>query len=351
MSDNNKKILFILPVSTQPRFAKRINHFISNNYNVTVLSFERTYFHLNKLPRQIKYIKLGKIKSGNYISRIPKLLLSIFKIIKYSLSSDIIYIFSKDILFLPGIFLNKNKIIYEIGDLRFTRNKFINLINYYIERYLFSKISQIIVTSQGFNDYLIKDYKLDNNKIKIVENKLPISFFNKPESFQIIEQPFVLGVVGFFRYEILLELIKSFNKNDNNKFQIKLFGGGPLLPKLQKYFDDNNIIYYGQFQNPVDLKKIYNSIDVSFVMYDSTELNVKLAIPNKLYESAFFRKPIIVSSNTYLEKQVLNLGIGFSWDIERIDDLIKFLNSQDFIRYYNSLSKNFEKIGINQLIQ
>ena len=43
-------------------------------------------------------------------------------------------------------------------------------------------------------------------------------------------------------------------------------------------------------------------------------MNVKYAEPNKLYETIFFRRPIIVSSGTFLASKVKKLGIGYDAD-------------------------------------
>ena len=75
----------------------------------------------------------------------------------------------------------------------------------------------------------------------------------------------------------------------------------------------DNIFYHGPFKSPVDLPGIYNNIDVIISTYD-LDMNVKYAEPNKLYETIFFRRPIIVSSGTFLASKVKKLGIGYDAD-------------------------------------
>ena len=48
--------------------------------------------------------------------------------------------------------------------------------------------------------------------------------------------------------------------------------------------------------NPDDLERIYGSIDLNYVVYGGdpkSEIGVRLAIPNKLYESIFFQVPLV----------------------------------------------------------
>ena len=81
-------------------------------------------------------------------------------------------------------------------------------------------------------------------------------------------------------------------------------------------------------------------------MYDSTDLNVRLALPNKLYESMYFKKPILVSSNTYLSQVVDQYGIGFKWDQNDMSGLILYLNSSEFLDDYRLFGEKFNSIDV-----
>ena len=48
--------------------------------------------------------------------------------------------------------------------------------------------------------------------------------------------------------------------------------------------------------------------------YGSADINSKILEPNKLYESIFFCRPIIVSANTFLAQQVRKYNCGFVID-------------------------------------
>tara|TARA_B100000963_G_scaffold352991_1_gene367001 strand:- start:195 stop:1250 length:1056 start_codon:yes stop_codon:yes gene_type:complete len=342
--NTNRSILFILPVASHPRFSKRINSYLKLGFKVTVLSFERDYFNKNTLPNNIEFISLGEIKSKKYFRRIPVLLSAIFKILRTSKNKDSVYIFSQDILIFHGLFIKKSKIIYEIGDLRIIKNWLIQQIINFLNRIILSKISKVVVTSEGFLDFLIMKYQLPRKKIEIIENKFPKGFLDSKCDFKSINEDYIVGIVGNFRYSCLIDFLMSYsNQSKKNKFKIMLFGGGELLPQIMSYVDDTNIFYCGQFKYPDDLNEIYNQIDLSFVMYDSDDINVRLALPNKLYESMAFKKPLVVSNNTLLSKKVHEYGVGFSWSKNEMTELNRFLNSEKFKLYYNALKGNFEK--------
>ena len=342
-----KSILFILPVATQPRFSKRIDPFLLNDYKVTVATYERDYFILNTLPENIELINLGKVQHGNYLKRIPVLLRSLRTLILLSKVNDIVYIFSSDILLFFFLFIPKWKLIYEIGDIRVNDwNKIVSLIFSRLYRKALLKCSRINVTSQGFKNYLIKEYYINNeDKICLLENKLSTKNFSAyQESFKklILEKNklFTIGIIGLLRYRNIIDFLQEYSKQCNH-FVVKIYGDGPLLKEIQPFIDEHTVQYFGQFKYPDDIKKIYDNIDISFVMYDSDDLNVQLALPNKLYESFCFKKPLIVSSNTYLAQKVRFHNIGFVWDQKNIADLITFLNSEKFVDEYNDLEKSF----------
>src|SRR5690625_3353322 len=312
----NKTILFILPVSSQPRFAKRIQSYLAKRYKVTAASFERDYFAKNTLPDEIIYYPLGKIKAGNYPKRIPKLLSSIRPLLKLSKDADLVYVLSADVLLFLFAFVKKEKLLFEIGDIRsIGTSSMVKFMYDLIYQRALRKCSRIFVTSKGFKDFMSSKYQLDPSKISIIENKLVSLDFpseNRTPFESLKDNEFIVGIIGLLRYPNILDFLQEYQKA-NVKFRIKIFGDGPLKEQILQYVDGNKIQFFGQFKYPDDLSRIYEQIDLSFTMYDSNDLNVQLALPNKLYESIYFRRPILVSTNTYLNKKVEEFNVGFSW--------------------------------------
>src|SRR5690606_7611457 len=128
-----KSRLFVLPVSTQPRYAKRIRSYQKEGAEITVASFAREYFSKNTLPANINYISLGRIASGNYFRRIPHILKVLKKLITLSKDKSAVFMFSADIFIFLCPFLAREKVWYEIGDIReFSRNYLFNSVYEYI---------------------------------------------------------------------------------------------------------------------------------------------------------------------------------------------------------------------------
>ncbi len=345
------KILFVLPVASQPRFAKRIRKHIQEGYTVIVASFERDYFNLNTLPSDIRYLSLGSVSHGNYLKRFPKLILALFRLFTIVRSVDKVYFFAPDMFVLFSVFGNTNNFYYEIGDIRNIDNKIIGSIFDKVYKYSLIRSCGIVVTSEYFKKYFIDKYAIEPNKIGVVENKLDYSDFNLPVlSKKKITDNFTIGIIGFFRYENIFKFLVEFEKKEPN-FKIALFGDGPLLPEILNYVIKNpRIQYFGQFKYPDDLPSIYDKVDLSFTMYDSNDLNVRLALPNKLYESIYFRVPIVVSEGTYLSKKVSEYNVGFSWEQNDMIGLIEYLSSKVFLDNYEVWQNSFDSVEISEIL-
>ena len=97
--------------------------------------------------------------------------------------------------------------------------------------------------------------------------------------------------------------------------------------ELEKY---TNCFFHGEFKSPDDLPKIYDQIDVLLCTYDIKTASPRFAEPNKLYESIYFKTPIIVSSNTFIAEKVNRLGIGFDIDPYNNESVKAFIKTLDY---------------------
>ncbi|WP_214228896.1 hypothetical protein [Pedobacter sp. B4-66] len=341
------KILILLPVDSQPRFIKRIN-LLKDEHEVTVAYQQRDYFKKNSIPDGCKKVILGKVENKKYHKRIFKIFNYYSKIKGLNEKFDVIYAFSFDLLIISMFFKCKFR-IYEIGDLRRVKLKIFDVLN----KYLLSKQDQIIVTSYKFGQYLNEKYDVQPSKIKVLENKLEYKSFKDITPGLIKSSNKIkIGVIGLLRYQQILDLLDAVAQSPE-RFEIHIYGSGTLLNRILPFIDNKTFFYYGEFKYPNDLEAIYADIDFNFVMYDSTDLNVRLALPNKLYESIYFNVPIIVSSNTYLSEKVLEYGVGISWDINNISklpgNLIELASTTKYQELIDSCKKlDRENIFLNE---
>ncbi|MCQ6960949.1 glycosyltransferase [Mucilaginibacter aquariorum] len=341
-----KKYVLLLPVTSQPRFIRRIKTLLNSGANVDVASYERDYFNLNKLPAGIGFFSLGRVENKKYIQRVKNFFVSLSGLKKFVRGADCIYSFSIDLLVL-SFFVKTPQRYFEVGDLREISNPFLKGSFHYTYGKLLNKVDRIFVTSLGFKKYLAEKHHLNSDKITIIENKLSATDFDfdNRKEFKVVEdtEAFCVGIIGLLRYECVIDFLKAY-KSSKATFKVKIFGDGPLRDRVLPFVDDKNIFFNGQFKYPDGLDNIYNQVDLSFVMYDSTDLNVRLALPNKLYESMYFATPLVVSTNTFLAEQVHKYQIGFSWPQNDMVKLVEKLDSDAYLTEHNNYKKSLDTI-------
>src|SRR5690554_4199007 len=230
-----KRILIILPVAPQPRYIKRMQKYLDKGFKVTVASYERDYIEANKLPEDIEYHSLGKVQTKKYFQRIPRLLYLLKKLLSLSKQNDIVYIHTLDILIFLYNFIRSEKLYFELGDIRnASKNKFVSGTYDLILSKAFKRCGKIFVTSPSFKSFITEKYKIEPDKIEVIENKLSSNYFpiNKRPLYKKLESNrFTLGIIGFFRYRNMIDFLKVFQIGKNN-FTIKLFGDGPLKEEM-----------------------------------------------------------------------------------------------------------------------
>ncbi|WP_281223030.1 glycosyltransferase [Photobacterium sanguinicancri] len=234
---------------------------------------------------------------------------------------DLVYISGAKVILQKFILIfNLSKeninVVYEIPDLPL-RSHF-NFINKII-LFLFSLVvqvlfSNVVVTSGAFIRFLPK-----NKNYFLCENLPPDNLINNQVGDSLaIDNKLKVGFVGALRYpHQMLLLIKYCVDND----YIALFFGGPKENeiKLRSLCNENSLIiesnveFHGAYDQN-ELSEIYGKIDFVYSVYDAKQPNVRLALPNKLYEAQLFKTPIIVAKNTYLSECVSELEVGFSVD-------------------------------------
>jgi len=332
-----KKIFVLAPTHSQPRFHKRVEQ-LSKENSVIIFYFSRNLYTENKFSDKYIQFNLGSIEDRKYFKRISKLVHAIVLINKKArlFKPSHFYAFGIDLAFVC-LLAGFRKGILEVGDLIFPKG--LGRLSRVLEYYLFSTVDAVILTSAGFLNGYKSWYFFRQGKIYIIDNKLS-SFFSKSprKAIQINKGPITIGIIGLLRYELPIIRLLSFVKKNAGKVRLVCYGDGPYKHLIIKE-SGSNIKFMGSFKNPEQLEKIYSDIDINYVVYDNNLLNEKLAIPNKLFESIFWCKPLIVSTNTYLSIVVSKLGVGGAIDYH------------DQSEFEESISKYVDTIWINSRIK
>lgn len=321
-----KKVAILSPALSQPRFHRRAQLFLDNGFQVRVYSFTRDYYAENTFPEGVEVVDLGKISGGNYLRRVPTLAQAIFKIRGKEKSGesppDLAYAFGLDMALVAGFSIRKSvPLVYETGDLQnpLPHGSLKSRALAAADKFAVGRARLLAATSPRFiEEYFEIIAPGVTSRAVLVENQVSRDTARRfPRVLQAKEPglPVRIGFVGRLRYpECLVPLMEAVGQ-ESEKFQLHVHGDGPLRETVERYAKlHDNILFHGSFRNPDDLENIYRSIDVNYVVYDNRDPNVRLALPNKLYESPYFGTPMIVAARTHLSERVAADGIGLATD-------------------------------------
>ncbi len=314
METNNKQtIVFILASDDNTNNIKRIEEFLDNNYDVKVYSFKRreTLNKSNRIPFEI----IGTFSNDlSYIKRIRLMISGIRYVLNSTKNTKCIYYLVRNDVAIIFNLLSNKPFIFEEADMTHLslHNKYVRSLMEFLVKKIINKSRLSVFRSEGFIKYHFGDTPPGNTFV--IPNRLDKKVLNLPI---YSKKPFDanrirFGFVGGIRYESIVQFVTLLM--DNFKQHEFHFYGDFVSPKIEKWFDPlkkyDKCFFHGRFQSPNDLAQIYSQIDVLLSTYDANYVNVRFAEPNKLYESIYYRTPIIVSSNTFLGEKVKSLNIG-----------------------------------------
>lgn len=341
-----KKVVFLLPLLSQPRCHKRINAFLDREIPFDVYGFDRGVYSdsIQKYPYKIDII--GNLKDRDRsIKRFYLAYKEIRSVLrKYNRDEVVFYGFGLEVCFYLMLF--RLKYIYEISDLLYTYfpNKYAVSIFRCLDKLMIRRSDLCVMTSGGFFKYLYPQGT--KKRIEIIPNKvnsqISTMLFNEQKN-DICVSKLSFAYVGAFRYP---NTIFRFARVIGEKFPnhtFHFFGDSIYTPEVKSLSNQyTNVIYHGPFRNPEDLVNIYNKIDIVVAAYDTKDINEQIAEPNKLYEALYFNKPIIVSPKTFLAEQVKKYDCGYSIDCTNDENIISFvdnINQTNVEKIKNTIAK------------
>jgi len=247
---------------------------------------------------------------------LPLMYFKLFKYIRANLKKDGIVIpGSYDLLFYSYLIkLSVDfSIYYQVRDLHSLQfgKGFLPPIIRGIEKLMLKQVKKILVSSPGFIDYYYK--KIYDGNFVLVENIPSNNVWKSYKYSNSIRTNIRIGFIGIIRYKDslfqLIEAVEELN-NEGYSFEVLFAGGGDTSDLQQKIKLKDSFIFNGPYEYAKDIVELYSKIDLIYSVYDGTDFNCMVAMPNKYYESIITKKPILVASNTFLASRVQNVGIG-----------------------------------------
>jgi len=241
-------------------------------------------------------------------------------------------------------------IIYEVADLRESfieppKQIFSLVIGTIIkkqEKCLFRYVNNLIVTSEKF--YKTHYYKLIHKDKTIYMPNVPDS-----EPFRKYckktKGVFTVGFIGGIRY--LKQMKMLVDASAETGCNVIFAGAGGTRQEYNEILSycegKDHVKFFGKYDYTRDISRLYSSIDCVYAVYDANNPNVRIALPNKLYESILCKLPIIVAKNTYLAELIEEWGVGIAVDHNAKSELQRILDQlKNDEKFYSRLVNNCE---------
>ncbi len=262
------------------------------------------------------------------------------------LKPNVIYAEGLDTLIIAGKYSRNHNvhIIFEVADLR---ENFISSPKKILDRIVtfellrrekkaFKNVDFLVVTSPKFYD--IHYCKLiSKEKMIFIPNVPDIEVFKR---YKKHSGDFTVGFIGGIRYLNQMKMLVDVAGEVGCKVLFAGAGGTSTdYEEIHSYcLGKDYVSFTGRYDYNSQIADLYGMVDCVYAVYDADNPNVRIALPNKLYESILCELPIIVAKGTYLEELVKYWNVGISVNHknqeELADSLRRLMNDSTF---YNGL--------------
>ena len=240
------------------------------------------------------------------------------------------------------------RVFCEVGDLReifieeprSAKQKLLKKVLQRMENRCLGDLEQLIVTSELFYENYYRRL-LPPEKVLFIPNLPDLSAFRDYR--KKADGPFTVGFIGGIRYVRQMHLLVDAAEQAGVNV---LFAGGSNtqedLDDITAYCQDKPFVRFsGRYDYNRDIAGLYGSVDCVFAVYDADNPNVRIALPNKLYEATYCGLPILVAKDTYLAQLVDEWGVGIAVshkDPTELTAVLKKLKNNS--SYYESFVQN-----------
>ena len=332
------KILMITskPFRPEPWIYREAKTLVDAGNNVTVVGWDRNKNFCKKEIIDKINVERMQIKAsyGSFLALLPLFPIFYISLLIKALSTDFDVIECHNFDTLPiSVFIAKlrgKKVIYHSLDFYFTwfnretsskARKMLSSLFRRKEVYFLNKINHLIVPTPGSKEYYDK-YNLKCGST-ILYNTIGKDFFNNNDAAK--KDKFVISYIGEIRYEKALSNLIQATK-DIPDVKILIVGGGVKAENIKNKSDSFphvDVIDHVPFK---EVTKFYKKSSCIFAVYDSTNENIKVAIPVKLFEAMACGIPVIVNKNIWVSDFVVSNRIGLCVNENNLEEIKNAIN-------------------------
>ena len=223
-----------------------------------------------------------------------------------------------------------------------------------IEHHLYLSASKIVVVTDSFKKYIIKEHQIKPEKIGVFKNGVLISNFKKPKPNDVmtlkeslgLEDKIVISYIGTHGLAHGLKFIlDSISKISNLKLHFLLIGDGAEKQNLIDYskkFDSKNFTFHDSVTKS-EIPLYLEISDFSLVNLKKSD-EFKNVIPSKIFENIAMYKPILLGVDGESKELIENYEVGVCFQPENKES---FLNA---IKDIQKLDRESFKVNCNKML-
>lgn len=271
------------------------------------------------------------------------------------LKPDVIYADGLDSLLIAAKYKKNHdaKLFYDVADLRETYieeptqliKRAINNVIKSIERKCFKNVDYLVITSKKFFS-VYYNRLIAKEKVIFIPNAPDKEVFNNYH--RKITGDFTIGFIGGIRYlDQMKMLVDAAGKCSCRVLFAGAGGTSTDYIEISAYCKDKEWVEFtGKYDYQKEIAGLYGKVDCVYAVYNADNPNVRIALPNKLYESIYCQLPIIVAKGTYLSELVEKWGVGVSVNHKNTNELCKAINMLKMDTHrYDEIVKNCKRVS------
>jgi len=270
----------------------------------------------------------------------------------------VIHVTKTDLLFITHLYClvrrTKPYVIYEVSDLHdlmFNSSsrldkRLLKWMLSFLEKLASKYVMKVVVTSPYFGTHYYNRFYTEE-KILFIPNFQQLGVFNSFK--RKTSGKYTIGFIGIVGYYKQLKMLVDIAE----KLDVHVFiaGYGLARKRLIEYVADrSHVTFYGEYDYFEEIADLYSRVDCIFSQYNTLSDNVRIALPNRLYEAAFCGLPLIVSKGTALAQEVEQNKLGIAVEDGNADELTSAISmlAQQNIDYQENGSRYIEGLQYNK---
>jgi len=330
------KIALICPsnILFMPYVSNYENIFKANKTDYTIINWDRCHIEDDN---HFTYRDKKKGHQRNFYDYYKYKRFVIQKLKEFHFNKVIV--FGLQMSFFMNKFLMKNyKENYSI-DIR-DHNKIID----YVKMKRFIEGSSLnVISSPAFERFLIESGEYVINHNTQIESLKELA----GDRTHFLDEKIKIACIGALRdYDVNIAFINILKNNQN--YDLLYHGEGMINQAIQNLIQNEgirNVILTGRYEKKQE-KELYENCHIVNVLQYSHEMNNQTLLPNRLYHSAKYKKPLVTLSGSYMAEQIKKYNLGLVIEsLEGLEDKIyNYLYEFNHDLYEKGVNDFFKKI-------